>query len=83
MLSMMISSTKQPGSDIDVYLSTLIEYIKLLWYHGVEVFYGFANEIFKVHAMLFCIINGFSAYRIMSRVIKHVQFCIITGFSAY
>ena len=31
MLSMMISGPKQPGNDIDVYLSSLIEYLKLMW----------------------------------------------------
>jgi len=29
---------------------------------GVEVFDGFANETFKLHAKLFCIINDFPTY---------------------
>jgi len=62
MLSMMISGPKQPGNAIDVYLSPLIEDLKLMWDQGVEVFDGFANETFKLHAMLFCTINDFSAY---------------------
>ena len=62
MLSMMISGPKQPGNDIDVYLSPLIEDLKLMWDQGVEVFDGFANETFKLHAMLFCTINDFPAY---------------------
>ena len=62
MLSMMISGPKQPGNDIDVYLSPLIEDLKLMWDQGVEVFDEFANETFKLHAMLFCTINDFPAY---------------------
>jgi len=62
MLSMMISGPKQPGNDSDVYLSPLIEDLKLMWDQGVEVFDGFANETFKLHAMLFCTIDDFPAY---------------------
>jgi len=62
MLSMMISGPKQPGNDIDVYISPLIEDLKLMWDQGVEVFDGFANETLKFHAMLFCTINDFLAY---------------------
>jgi len=58
----MIFGLKQPGNDINVYLSSLIEYLKLIWDQGVEVFNGFANETFKLHAMLFCTINDFPAY---------------------
>jgi len=58
----MISSPKQSGNDIDVYLSPLIEDLKLMWDQGVEVFDGFASETFKLHAMLFCTINDFPTY---------------------
>ena len=33
-----------------------------MWDQGVEVFDGFANETFKLHAMLICTINDFPAY---------------------
>src|SRR3954469_3833529 len=62
MLSMMISGPKQPGNDIDVYLSPLIEDLRMLWEEGVDVFDGYSNENFKMRAMLFCIINDFPAY---------------------
>jgi len=58
----MIFSPKQPGNDIDVYICPLFEDLKLMWNQGVEVFDGFANETFKLHAMLFCTINDFPAY---------------------
>ena len=62
MLSMIISGPRQPGNDIDVYLSPLIEDLKLTWDQGVEVFEEFGNETFKMHAMLFCTINDFPTY---------------------
>jgi len=62
MLFMMIFGLKQPGNDIDVYLSPLIQDLKLMWDQGVEVFDEFANESFKLHDMLFCTINYFPAY---------------------
>jgi len=40
---MMISGPKQPGNDIDVYLNSLIEDLKLLWNEGVDVFDAFKN----------------------------------------
>jgi len=58
----MISGPRQSGNDIDVYLSPLIEDLKLMWDQGVEVFDEFANETFKMHLMFFCTINDFLAY---------------------
>ena len=46
MLFIMISSSKQSGNDIGVYLSPLIKDLKLLWDEGVKVFDGFGNESF-------------------------------------
>ena len=67
MLSMMISSPKQPENDIDVYLNPLVEDLKLLWVDGVEVFDVVASETFMMHAMLFCTINDFLTYGNLSR----------------
>jgi len=66
MLCMMISGLKQPGNDIDVYLSPLIEDLTKLWDEGVLVFDGFQNETFQMRAMLFYIINDFLAYENLS-----------------
>nr|XP_004516691.1 uncharacterized protein LOC101514781 [Cicer arietinum] len=52
---------KQPRNDIDVYLSPLIEDLRMLW-EGVDVFDGYSREYFKMCAMLFCTINDFPAY---------------------
>jgi len=62
MMSMMISGPRQPGNDIDVYLSPLIEDLRKLWDEGVLVFNGFRKETFEMRAILFCTINDFSAY---------------------
>jgi hypothetical protein len=62
MLSMMISGPKQPGNDIDVYLSPLIEDLRMLWEEGVHVFDAHSRDYFTLRAMLFCTINDFPAY---------------------
>jgi len=62
MLSMMISGPRQPGNDIDVYLSPLVEDLRKLWDEGVLVFDAFGKETFEIRAMLFCTINDFPAY---------------------
>ncbi|GAU38745.1 hypothetical protein TSUD_158760 [Trifolium subterraneum] len=62
MLSMMISGPKQPGNDIDVYLSPLIDDLKVLWEEGVDVLDAYFGEEFNMRAMLFCTINDFPAY---------------------
>ena len=62
MLSMMISGPRQPGNDIDVYLSLLVEDLRKLWDEGVVVFDAFRKETFEMRAMLFCTINDFPAY---------------------
>ena len=61
-LFMMISGPRQLGNDIDIYLSPLIEDLKLMLDQGIEVFDKFANETFKMNVMLFCTINDFPAY---------------------
>ncbi|XP_058733241.1 uncharacterized protein LOC131604843 [Vicia villosa] len=62
MLSMMSSDSRQPGNDIDVYLSPLIDDLKVLWEEGVDVFDAHSGEQFNVCAMLFCTIKDFLAY---------------------
>ncbi|WVZ05731.1 hypothetical protein V8G54_019077 [Vigna mungo] len=73
MLSMMISGPKQPRNDIDVYLKPLIDYLKLLWEEGVEVFDSDAEQNFRLRAMLFCTINDFPAYGNLSDYGSHIH----------
>ncbi|XP_058740867.1 uncharacterized protein LOC131613194 [Vicia villosa] len=53
---------KQQGNDIDVYLSPLIDDLKVLWEEWVDVFDAHSGEQFNMCAMLFCTINDFPAY---------------------
>ncbi|XP_031108728.1 uncharacterized protein LOC116013221 [Ipomoea triloba] len=62
MLSLLIFGPKQPGNDIDVYLTPLIEDLKILWNEGVAVFDTHSQTNFTLRAMLFCTINDFPAY---------------------
>ena len=40
MLCMMIAGPRQPGNDIDVYLTPLNEDLRKLWVQGVDVYNG-------------------------------------------
>jgi hypothetical protein len=62
MLSLLISGPKQPGADIDVFLSPLIDDLKFLWDEGVDVHDAQQGESFRMRAMLFCTVNDFPAY---------------------
>ena len=55
MLSMMIVGPRQPGNDIDVYLTPLIEDLKKLWVAGVDVYDEIVQQTFRLCAMIFCI----------------------------
>jgi len=78
MLSMMISGPRQPGNDIDVYLSPLIEDLRLLWDEGIEVFDAYEKVNFNLRALLFCMINDFPAYGNLSGYsVKGHRACLI------
>ncbi|GJW17979.1 hypothetical protein Tco_0025415 [Tanacetum coccineum] len=67
MMSLLISGPKQPGNDIDVYLSPWINDMKTLWKLGVEMYDAYMKEKFHLHAIIFCTINVFPAYGNLSR----------------
>ena len=67
MLCMMIVGSRQPGNNIDVYLTPLIEDLRKLWVEGVDVFDGNVQQTFRLHAMIFSTINDFLAYGNFSR----------------
>ncbi|GKA12413.1 hypothetical protein Tco_0691959 [Tanacetum coccineum] len=62
MMSLLISGPKQPGNDIDVYLSPLINDMKTLRKPGVEMYDAYMKDKFHLHAMIFCTINDFPTY---------------------
>ena len=78
MLSMIISGPKQPGNDIDVYLTPLIDDLKKLWGEGVAVYDAYKDEIFTLRAMIFTTINDFPAYGNLSGyIVKGHKACPI------
>ena len=66
MLCMMIVGPRQPGNDIDMYLSPLIEDPRTMWEHEVDVWDANLQETFRLHAMVLCTINDFPAYKNLS-----------------
>ncbi|KAL4582382.1 hypothetical protein LXL04_006929 [Taraxacum kok-saghyz] len=62
MMSLLIQAPTQPGNDIDVYMSPLIDDLKTLWSSGVDVYDAYKKEQFQLRAMIFCTISDFPAY---------------------
>ena len=62
LLTLLILGPKQPGNDIDVYLSPLIDDLKTLWDEGVKVYDAYRQEKFNLRAVLLWTINDFPAY---------------------
>jgi len=65
-LCMMIVGPRQPGNNIDVYLTQLIEDLRKLWKYGVDVWDGNLQQGFRLRAMVFCTINDFLVYENLS-----------------
>ncbi|KAL9227054.1 hypothetical protein vseg_002793 [Gypsophila vaccaria] len=59
---MLIFGSKQPGNDIDVYLTPLINDLKLLCDTGIQVFDAYRKEMFNLKVMLLCTIQDYPAY---------------------
>ena len=78
MFCMMIAGPRQPGNDIDVYLTPLIKDLRKLWLDGVDVYDGNVEQTFRLHAMIFCTINDFQAYGNLSGYcVKGHHSCLI------
>ena len=58
----MIVGPRQPGNDIDMYLTPLIEDLRKLWVEGVDVYDQSVQQTFRLRVMIFCTINDFPAY---------------------
>ncbi|XP_008233167.1 PREDICTED: uncharacterized protein LOC103332221 [Prunus mume] len=84
MLTLLISSPKQPGNDINIYLEPLVDDLALLW-DGVEgVYDAFRQESFTLRAILFWTINDFPAYGNLSGcTMKGYYACPICGDKTY
>ena len=76
MLSLLISISKQPGIDINIYLAPLIEHLKTLWDVSAYMFNAYRKQTFNLRAVLMWTINDFTLYRRLSR-------CTIKGYYGY
>ena len=80
MLSLLISRPRQPSKDIDVYLSPLVDDLKLFWEKRVETYDAHLHEVFNLKVILLWIINGFPVYRnLVGCTIKGYYACPIYG----
>jgi hypothetical protein len=67
MLTILVSEPKEPSDRIDVYLSPLVDDLKILWKPVVlEVWDEYKREEFTMHGMLFTTINDSPAHRNLS-----------------
>jgi hypothetical protein len=57
LLTTVISGPKQAGIDIDVFLEPLMEDMRKLWEHGVNVWDEYRKEHFNLMAIIFFVIN--------------------------
>ena len=84
MLSLLISGPRQPGNDIDVYLTPLVDDLKTLWEVGVEAYDAHQKEFFTLKAILIRTINDFLAYGNLSGcTVKGYYACPICGEETY
>jgi len=66
MYCMMITGPRQPGKNIDIYLTPLIEDLRKLWVYRVDVYGGNLGQTFRLREMVFCTINDFPTYENLS-----------------
>ena len=55
------------GNNIDIYMQSLIEEVKLLWNVGARIYYSLGEEYFQMHVAMIWTINDFPAYANISR----------------
>ena len=80
MLSLLIPGPKQPGNDLNVYLTPLIDDLKTLWNVGVETYDAFKKQTFNLRAVLMWTISDFPAFGNLSGcTIKGYYACPVCG----
>ena len=80
MLSLLISSLKQSGNDLDVYPAPLIDDLKALWDVGIDVYDAYRKETFNLRVFLMWTISDFPAYENLSGcTVKGYYACPICG----
>jgi hypothetical protein len=59
MLTVLISGSKQPGYDVDVFLEPFMEDMKILWDVGVKMIDASLNKKFTLKAIIFATITDY------------------------
>jgi Transposase family tnp2 len=62
MMLLLISGHKQPGNDIDVFLTPLVQELNKLWRDDVHIYDGYKKEHCIIQAIIFCTINDFLVF---------------------
>ncbi|KAL0540137.1 hypothetical protein IC582_024367 [Cucumis melo] len=65
-MSLLIPGPRSPGKELDVYLQSLIEELKVLWTFGLCTYDSLTGQFFQLHAALLWTINDFSVYSDLS-----------------
>jgi hypothetical protein len=76
LLTILISSLKQLGIDIDVFLEPLIQEMERLWRYGEPMYDAFRKD-FVCRAMIFVTTNDYPAMFVLSGLIKGKTGCLV------
>ena len=77
LLTILISSPKQPGIDIDVFLEPLMQEMERLWRHGEPMYDAFRKEDFICRAIIFVTTNDYPMLLALSGQIKGKTVCLV------
>ena len=79
LLTMIISSLKQPGNDIYIYmfLEPLMEDMKMLWEDGVKMMDAYLKKEFTLKAIIFVTITDYPGLFALSGQIKGKSGCVV------
>ena len=84
MLSLLILGPRQPGENIDVFLSPLVDDLKTLWEKKVETYDAHLLEVFTVKVIILWTINYFPTYgNLANCTVKGYYACPICGEGTY
>ena len=74
---MIISSSKQSGNNIDVFLEPLMEDMKMLWEDGIKMMDASVKKEFTLKAIIFVTIIDYPGLFALSRQIKGKSGCVV------
>ena len=66
MLSFLIYGSKQPGNDLDVYLTHLIKDLETVWDVDVDIYDAYRKDTFNLQVVFIWTISEFPAYENLS-----------------